>query len=140
MTEFFEKWRIKRILSTPYHPAANGQAKSSNKVILNILKKKLEKAKGLWPELLPEVLWAYRTTRKTNTGETPYSLVYGTDAVIPVEVGEPSLRYSNESGTCNDESRLQNLDEVEEQRDMAHIRMVAQKQQVERYYNKRAKV
>ncbi|XP_070008085.1 uncharacterized protein LOC142165178 [Nicotiana tabacum] len=70
----------------------------------------------------------------------PYSLVYGTDAVIAVDVGEPSLRYSNESGTGNDESRLQDLDEVEERRDMSHIRMVAEKQQVERYYDKRVKV
>ncbi|XP_075092585.1 uncharacterized protein LOC142172793 [Nicotiana tabacum] len=77
---------------------------------------------------------------KTNTGETSYSLVYGTDTGIPVEVGEPSLRYSNESGSSNDESRLQDLDEVEERRDMAHIRMVAQKQQVERYYNKKDKI
>ncbi|XP_070028889.1 uncharacterized protein [Nicotiana sylvestris] len=131
---------IKRILSTPYHPTANGQAESSNKVILNILKKKLEEAKGLWPELLPEVLWAYRTILKTSTGETPYSLVYETDAVIPVEVGEPSLGYSNESGPINDESRLQDMDEVKERRDMTHIRMVAQKQQVERHHNKKAKV
>ncbi|XP_070026488.1 uncharacterized protein [Nicotiana sylvestris] len=129
-----------RILSTPYHPAGNGKAESSNKVILNILKKKLKNAKGLWPELLPEVLWSYRTRPKTSICETPYSLVYGTDAVIPVEVGEPSLRYSNESGPNNDESRIQDLDEVEERRDMAHIRMVAQKQQIERYYNKKAKV
>ncbi|XP_019246309.1 PREDICTED: uncharacterized protein LOC109225958 [Nicotiana attenuata] len=97
-TEFFVKWHIKRILFITYHPVENGQVESSNKTILNILKKKLEDAKGLWPELLQEVLWAYRTTPKTSTGETPYSLVYGTDAVIPVEVGEPSLRYSNESG------------------------------------------
>ncbi|XP_075079934.1 uncharacterized protein LOC142165235 [Nicotiana tabacum] len=124
----------------PYHPAANGQAESSNKVILNILKKKLEDAKGLWPELLLEVLWAYRTAPKTSTGEMPYILVYGTDTVIPVEVEEPSLRYSNKNGPNNDESRLQDLDEVEERRDMAHIRMVAQDQQVERYYNKRANV
>uniref|UniRef100_A0A1U7YCV1 Uncharacterized protein LOC104247584 n=1 Tax=Nicotiana sylvestris TaxID=4096 RepID=A0A1U7YCV1_NICSY len=110
-TEFFKKWHIKRILSMSYHPAGNGQAESSNKTILNILKKKLEDAKGLWPELLLEVLWAYRTMPKTSTGETPYSLVYGTDAVIPVEVGEPSLRYSNEIGPSNDESRLQDLDE-----------------------------
>nr|XP_009795539.1 PREDICTED: uncharacterized protein LOC104242209 [Nicotiana sylvestris] len=96
--------------------------------------------KGLWLELLPEVLWAYHTTPKTSTGETPYSLVYETDAVIPVEVRQPSLRYTNESGPSNDESRLQDLDEVEERRDMAHVRMVAQKQQVERYYNKKAKV
>ncbi|XP_070009622.1 uncharacterized protein [Nicotiana sylvestris] len=140
MIEFFEKWHIKRILSTPYHPAGNGQAESSNKVILNILKKKLEDAKGLWPKLLPEVLWTYRIMPKTSTSKTPYSLVYGTDVVIPVEVGEPSLRYSNESGPNNDESRLQDLDEVEERRDMVHIRMVAQKQQVEMYYNKKAKV
>nr|XP_009775499.1 PREDICTED: uncharacterized protein LOC104225418 [Nicotiana sylvestris] len=113
-TEFFKKWHIKRILSTPYHHANNGQAESSNKTILNILKKKLEDAKGLWPELLPEVLWTYHTTPKTSTGEMSYSLVYNTDAVIPDEVEEPSLRYSNESGPSNDESRLQDLDEVEE--------------------------
>ncbi|XP_070014092.1 uncharacterized protein [Nicotiana sylvestris] len=109
-------------------------------MILNILKKKLEDAKGLWPELLPEVLWAYCTMPKTSTGETPYSLVHGTGAVKPVEVGEPSLRYSNKSGPRNDESRLQDLDEVKERRDMAHVRMVSQKQQVERYYNKKAEV
>ncbi|XP_070006976.1 uncharacterized protein LOC142162188 [Nicotiana tabacum] len=113
MTEFFKKWHIKRILSMPYHPIGNGQAESSIKTILNILKKKLEEAKGLWLELLPEVLWAYRTMPKTSTDETPYSLVYGTDTVMPVEVREPSLRYSNESGPSNDESRL-HLDEVEE--------------------------
>nr|XP_016494367.1 PREDICTED: uncharacterized protein K02A2.6-like [Nicotiana tabacum] len=139
-TEFFKKWHIKRILSTPYHPAGNGQAESSHKVILSILKKKLEDAKWLWTELLPEVLWAYHTTPKTSTGKMPYSLVYGTDAVIPVEVGEPSLRYSNERGPSNDESRLQDLDEIEERRDVARIRMVAQKQQAKRYYNKKAKV
>nr|XP_009786982.1 PREDICTED: uncharacterized protein LOC104235011 [Nicotiana sylvestris] len=103
-----------RILSMPYHPAGNGQAKSSNKSILNIMKKKLESANRLWPELLPEVLWAYRTMPKMSTGETPYSLVYGADAVIPVKVGEPNLRYSYESSPRNDESRRQELDEAEE--------------------------
>ncbi|XP_070050217.1 uncharacterized protein [Nicotiana tomentosiformis] len=104
------------------------------------MKKKLEDAKGLWPKILPEVLWAYRTTPKTSTGERRYSLVYGTDAVIPVEVGEPSLRYSHESGPRNNEIRRQELDEDEERRDMAYIRMIATKQQTERYYNKKAKV
>ncbi|XP_070021372.1 uncharacterized protein [Nicotiana sylvestris] len=104
------------------------------------MKKKLENAKGLWPELLPKVLWAHHTTPKTSTKETLYSLAYGTDAVIPIEVGEPSLRYSHESGPTNDNSRMQGLDEVEEQRDMAYIRIIAQKQQVERYYKKKSKV
>ncbi|XP_075096201.1 uncharacterized protein LOC142174320 [Nicotiana tabacum] len=69
----------------------------------------------------------------------PYSLVYGTDAVIPVEVGEPCLRYSNESGPTNDENK-KDFDEAEERRDMAYIRIIAQKQQAEQYYNKKAKV
>ncbi|XP_070055223.1 uncharacterized protein [Nicotiana tomentosiformis] len=77
---------------------------------------------------------------KTSTGETPYLLVYGTDAVIPAEVGEPSLRYSCEIRPQNDDSRMQELDEVEKRRDMAYVRMVAQKQQAERYYNKKAKI
>ncbi|XP_070049464.1 uncharacterized protein [Nicotiana tomentosiformis] len=104
------------------------------------MKKRLENANGLWPEILPEVLWAYRTTPKTCTGETPYSLVYGTDAVILIEVGEPNLRYSYESGSNNDEIRRQELDEVEERRDMAYVRMIAQKQQAEHYYNKKVKI
>ncbi|XP_019258753.1 PREDICTED: uncharacterized protein LOC109236968 [Nicotiana attenuata] len=104
------------------------------------MKKKLEKAKELWPEMLPEVLWAYRTLPKTSTGEMPYSLVYGTDVMIPVEVGEPSLRYSNESGQSNNENRRQDLDEAEERRDMVYIRMLAKKQQAKRYYNKIAKI
>ncbi|XP_070042449.1 uncharacterized protein [Nicotiana tomentosiformis] len=104
------------------------------------MKKKLEDAKGQWLEILPEVLWAYRTMPETSTGETPYSSVYGTNAVKPVEVGEPSIRYFRESGPQNDDNRRQELDEVGERRDMAYVRMVAQKQQAERYYNKRAKI
>ncbi|XP_070050693.1 uncharacterized protein [Nicotiana tomentosiformis] len=140
VADFFEKWHIKRILSTPYHPAGNRQEESSNKSTLNIMKTKLEDAKGLWPEILPEVLRDYRTMPKMSTGETPYSLVYGTDAVIPVEVREPNLRYFHESEPQNDDSRRQELDEVRERRDMAYVRMVAQKQQAEHYYNKRAKI
>ncbi|XP_075076031.1 uncharacterized protein LOC142162889 [Nicotiana tabacum] len=67
MQQYLEK--IKRITSTPYHPEGNGQAESKNKVIVNNLKKRLEESKGNWPELLPGVLWAYRTTTKTSTGE-----------------------------------------------------------------------
>ncbi|XP_070003002.1 uncharacterized protein LOC142165849 [Nicotiana tabacum] len=104
------------------------------------MKKKLEEAKGIWPEILPEASWAHRTTPKTSTGETPYSLVYRIEAVIPVEVGEPSLRYSHENGTSNDDNRRQDLDKVEERRDMKYIRMVAQEQQAERYYSKTEKV
>ncbi|XP_070017014.1 uncharacterized protein [Nicotiana sylvestris] len=76
---------------------------------------------------------------KARIRDTSYSLVYGTDAVIPVEVGEPGLRYSYESRPRNDEIERHELDEVKERRDMVYVRMIAQKQQAERYYNKKAK-
>ncbi|XP_019259750.1 PREDICTED: uncharacterized protein LOC109237819 [Nicotiana attenuata] len=93
ITKFLEDLKLKRITSSSYHPSTNGQAKSTNKVIIQNLKKILEVAKGKWPEELPGVLWAYRTTAKSSTAETPFSLVYGAEALIPIEVGVPTLRY-----------------------------------------------
>jgi len=63
-----------------------------NRTLLKIIKAQLGKAKGAWPEELPNFLWAHRTTARTSMGETPFSLTYGIEAVIPVEVGITSLR------------------------------------------------
>ena len=60
--------------------------------MLKIIKTKLDDAKGAWPEELPNVLWAYRTTVRTPTRETPFRLTYGTEAVIQIEVGVTSIR------------------------------------------------
>ena len=49
-------------------------------------------AKGAWPKELPSVLWAYRTTSRTPIGETSFKLTYGTEAVIPIEIGLTSPR------------------------------------------------
>nr|XP_018623713.1 uncharacterized protein LOC108943786 [Nicotiana tomentosiformis] len=94
VTKFLEGLKIKRITSSPYHPSANVRAESTNKVIIQNLKKKLEDAKGKWPDELSGVLWAYRTMTKSSTRETPFSIVYGSEALILVEVGEPTLRFS----------------------------------------------
>ncbi|XP_070028768.1 uncharacterized protein [Nicotiana sylvestris] len=120
-----------KITSTPYHPVGNGQAKSTNKVIINNLKKILEESKGNWPEVLPGVLWAYRTTTKTSTGETSFSLVYRVEALIPVEIGEPSTRYTQATEESIEEEMRVNLDLLEERREAALIRMAAQKQVME---------
>ena len=61
-------------------------------MFLKIIKVHLEGAKGAWPEELPNVLWAYKTTARTLTRETPFKLTYGTEAVIPIEVGIISTR------------------------------------------------
>ena len=58
----------------------------ANRSLLKIIKTRLEGAKEVWPNELPRVLWAYRTTVKTPTGEAPFKLAYESEAVIPVEV------------------------------------------------------
>ena len=80
-------------------------------------------AKGTWPEELPSVLWAYMTTARTPIGETPFSLTYGTEAVIPVEVGLTSIRKEFFDEKINDDQLKQNLDCLDEVRDQASQRM-----------------
>ena len=59
--------------------------------MLKIIKTQLDGAKGAWLEELPSVLWAYRMTIRVSLGETPFKLTFGTEAIIPVEVGLTSF-------------------------------------------------
>ena len=87
--------------------------------MVNIIKRQLEKAKGLWADELPGVLWAYQTTAKTSTGETPFSLAYGIEAVIPVECDIPSGRYMWLDKDSNRDLLNHSLDAIGELRDKA---------------------
>ena len=81
-----------------------------NKIIKQLIKTRLEGRKGAWVEQLPEILWAYRTTHKTATGETPFALTFGTEAVIPVEIGVALPRVANYYEATNDSQLAINLD------------------------------
>ena len=94
---------IKNKYSSPGHPQANGQMKVTNRTLLRIIKSRLVGAKGTWPEELPSVLWAYKTIARTPTGETPFSLTYSTEVVIPIEVGLTSLRREFFDEQINDD-------------------------------------
>ncbi|GKB58649.1 hypothetical protein Tco_0914835 [Tanacetum coccineum] len=72
---------------------------------------------------------------KTSNGDTPFSLTYGTEAVIPVEIGMPSLRCAEVNQTQNDEALMLNLDMLEEKRERAAIRKAKSKARMEKYYN-----
>ncbi|KAL5574856.1 hypothetical protein UlMin_016555 [Ulmus minor] len=134
--DFCREWGIKLNYSTPRYPQANGQAESSNKTIINTLKRRLWKANGAWADELPGVLWSYRTTAQTPTGETPFALAYGSEAVIPVETGIQSLRYQWLDEDTNWQQLNHNLDSIDELRDTASLRTAAYHQQVAKYYNK----
>lgn len=78
--------------STPYHPQANGQAESINKVLVRILKKIVSTGRSDWDEKLDSALWSFRTAYKVATSLTPFRLVYGLEIVVPMEYIIPSLR------------------------------------------------
>ena len=89
----------------------------TNWTLLKIIKARLEEAKGAWPKELPNVLWAYRTTTRTPTGETPFRLTYGTKTVIPIKVGVTSTRREAFSEDSNDDQLRVNLDCLDKVRD-----------------------
>ena len=115
--KYYSDLGIKNRYSTPAYPQRNGQAKAVNKVIVNGLKKRLDNAKGRWVEELPHVLWTYRTTPRKSTGETPFSMTYGAEVVIPLENGFLTMRTSTFTSDGNDELLKKNLDLVEERRE-----------------------
>ncbi|KAL0439073.1 UNVERIFIED_CONTAM: hypothetical protein Slati_2390300 [Sesamum latifolium] len=92
---------------------ANGLAEAVNKTLCNLLKKVVSKSKRDWHEKIGKALWAYRTTHRTATQATPYSLVYGVEVVLPLESQIPSLRIAIQEGlTAEDNARLR-LEELE---------------------------
>ncbi|XP_020421514.1 uncharacterized protein LOC109949767 [Prunus persica] len=140
ITAFYKRYGIKQHLSTPIYPQGNGQAEASNKIILDCLKKRLEGAEGKWVDELPGVLWAYRTTKRRSTGETPFSLAYGTEAIIPPHITVPSIGIEVGSIEQNSEQMRLNLDLLEGEREKAIVRVASYQQRLKSYYDKRAKI
>ena len=103
------------------------------------MKRRLDTLKGRWTAELPLILWSYRTTTRTATGETPFSMAYGTEAMIPMEVRVPSFRYENFDKETNTSLLATERDTIEERREIARVRMEAQKQWIARYNDSRAK-
>lgn len=107
---------------------------------MNRIKKRLEAAKGNWVEELPGVLWAYRTTKRKATGETPFSLAYGSEAIIPVEIGMPTLRTQFGISMSNIEELNHNLDLLEEKREQALIRLEAYHERTKLILDKKSQI
>ena len=120
--DFCSQLGIKNHYSLPVHPQANGQVKVTNRSLLKIIKTWLEGANGIWPDEPLSVLWAYRMTTRTPTGETPFRLAYGSEVVILAEVGLISYRVGNHEEGKNDEAMRLQLDLVDEVRAMAEQR------------------
>ena len=119
MTELCEKFEFKQYNSSMYNALMNGLVEGFNKTLGSLLKKVVSKTKRDWHERIGGALWAYRTTFRTPTLATPYSLVYGVEAVLPLERQIPSLRIAIQKGLIGEENgklRLQELEALDEKR------------------------
>jgi hypothetical protein len=89
--EFTESLKIKLLSSSLYYAQANGQTESSNNTLIKLIKKKIEENPKRWHEVLSEALWAHRISKYSATKVTPFELVYGQEAVLPVDVNLDAL-------------------------------------------------
>lgn len=82
--------------STPYYPQGNGLAESLNKSLVRIIKKLFAKNKKNWDSKLVYALWADQVSSKKSIGTSPFQLVYGVEAIIPVQLALPVMKFFQE--------------------------------------------
>ncbi|XP_010666430.2 uncharacterized protein LOC104883586 [Beta vulgaris subsp. vulgaris] len=146
----FAQWRMDII--GPFTPAFGGrkflivgidyftkwiEAEPTAKITAN--QKRLDELKGAWADRVPAVLWSNRTTEKEATGETPFRLAFGAEAVLPVEVGLPNWRILNYEPVLNEQIHKKDLDLLQEVRVAAELRSAAYKDRISKAYNKRVR-
>eukprot|EP00253_Pinus_taeda_P032073 PITA_32073 len=103
MIEFCNKYNITLGHSTTYYPQGNGLVESSNKSLVNIIKKMLETNKKIWHRKLVNALWADRVSHKKSIGMSPFELVYGIDTVCPTSLAVLVMRLLEEAGSEEDD-------------------------------------
>ncbi|KAK8923701.1 hypothetical protein KSP39_PZI019443 [Platanthera zijinensis] len=143
---FCEHLGIDLRFASVHHPRRNGQVEATNKIIVNLLKKKVENLRGSWVEQLPSVLWALRTTPNTATGETPFKLSHGCEAVLPIEFEVRTPRVAEAEAARegwrseNEEELRLSLDMIEELRDLSTVRQEEVKRRMAKYFSKHVRV
>ncbi len=94
ISTFIEEFQIYHQQSMPYHPQENGNIKAFHKILETALTKVYNARRNDWDLCIPDMLWAYQTTCKKLTGQTRFPLVYGKEAIMPMEYIVPSLRIA----------------------------------------------
>ncbi|MCO5571124.1 hypothetical protein L7F22_024856 [Adiantum nelumboides] len=123
--------------SAPYHPQTNGQAEHTNKILSFILTKVVSTGRTDWEMNLHATLWAYRVSFKTVLNATPFNLVYGLDAILPIEFLLPTLRVARDLESTRHElsERLEDLEKLDEQRLTAVAHIYAQKRKRKQFFD-----
>ncbi|GJR39856.1 reverse transcriptase domain-containing protein [Tanacetum coccineum] len=137
--DWSEKLYIHQCFASVKHPQANGLVERVNRSLGEGIKARLDERSKNWLEEISHVLWAHRTMIKSINEETPFSLTYGTEAVIPVEIRMPTLRTAEVEMIKNDEALGIKLDLLEEKREHVVIQEAKSKAKMEKYYNARVR-
>ncbi|GJU44484.1 reverse transcriptase domain-containing protein [Tanacetum coccineum] len=139
----FKGWckslNIKQMNTAVAHPQANSLVERANKSLMEGIKVRLGRERTGWADELPNVLWAHRTSLKQSKGETPFSLTYESEAVIPVEIGMPTHRTMMIRESKNEDKLRLNIDLLQERREAAAIREAKYKTKMEQYYNQKSR-
>jgi hypothetical protein len=124
--------------ATVAHPMTNGQVERANGMILQGLKPRiyndLNKFGRRWMKELPSMVWSLRTTPSRAMGFTPFFLVYGVEAILPIDLEYGSPRTRAYDDRRNQISQEDSLDQLEEARDMALLHSAWYQQYLRRYH------
>jgi hypothetical protein len=117
--EFIDSYKIRLLNSSPHYAQANDQAESSNMNLIKLIKKKIDDNPRTWHEVLSEALWAHRISWYGTTTVAPFEIVYGQEAVLPIEVNLAAYRLAKQNeGSAVDyrDLMMDNIDEVIDKR------------------------
>nr|GEV82130.1 reverse transcriptase domain-containing protein [Tanacetum cinerariifolium] len=137
--DWCEKLCIRQHFASVKHPQTNGLVERANRSLGEGIKSRLNARSKNWMEKFPHVLWAHRTMIKTSNGDTPFSLTYGTEAVISAEIGMPTLRTAKVDLVRNNDALGINLDLLAEKKEEAAIRKAKCKAKMKKYYNSKVR-
>ena len=107
---------------------------------MNGFKKRLDKAKRKLVEELSHVLWTYRTTPRRSIRETPFSMTYGAEVIIPLETGFPTLRTISFTPSNNDRLLGKSLDLIEEQKENVMVQLAYYQHKLKQGYDVNVKL
>jgi hypothetical protein len=140
--KFVDFYKIMLLNSSSYYAQANGRVESSNKTLIKIIKEKIEENPRRWHEVLSEALWAHRISRHGATKVTSFELVYGHEAILPVEVNLGAYRLAKQNyldAMVYHNLMLDNIDEVINKRMKALKEIEKDKTRVARAYNRKVR-
>nr|GEW06853.1 hypothetical protein [Tanacetum cinerariifolium] len=137
--DYFTKWIEAKAVATITGGQSNRLVERANRSLGEGIKVCIGEGNKNWVEELPHVLWAHRTMIKSSHGDTPFSLTYRTEAVIPAEIEMPTYHTGVVDAVNNDEELCLNLDLLEERRELAAMSEAKSKSKMMKYYNARVR-